>query len=34
MDVYTQGITAIRRCAHSKVVRQIMGIEEGKDDEK
>jgi hypothetical protein len=33
MDVYTQGITAIRRSAHSKVVRQIMGIEEGKDDE-
>src|SRR6185437_6620519 len=32
MDVYTQGITAIRRSAHSKVVRQIMGIEEGKDE--
>ena len=26
MDVYTQGITAIRRSAHSKVVRQIMGM--------
>ncbi|HZZ39931.1 MAG TPA: tyrosine-type recombinase/integrase [Acidobacteriaceae bacterium] len=33
MDVYTQGITAIRRTAHSRVVRQIMGTKEGVGDE-
>ena len=33
MDVYTQGITAIRRSAHSRVVRQIMGTAEGEGDE-
>ena len=33
MDVYTQGITAIRRTAHSRVVRQIMGMEGGEGDE-
>lgn len=33
MDVYTQGITAIRRTAHSRVVRQIMGTTEGDGDE-
>lgn len=33
MDVYTQGITAIRRTAHSRVVRQIMGKKEGEGDE-
>lgn len=32
MDVYTQGNTEIRRIAHSRVVRQIMGME-GEDDE-
>jgi len=33
MDVYTQGITAIRRSAHSRVVRQIMGTAEGEGNE-
>lgn len=33
MDVYTQGITAIRRSAHSRVVRQIMGTAENEGNE-
>lgn len=33
MDVYTQRITAIRRIAHSQMVRQIMGTAEDKGDE-
>lgn len=33
MDVYAQGTTEIRRSAHSRVVRQIMGMEGGEGDE-
>ncbi|HEV2465261.1 MAG TPA: site-specific integrase [Acidobacteriaceae bacterium] len=33
MDVYTQGITAIRRTAHSRVVRQIMGTSENEGND-
>ena len=33
MDVYTQGITAIRRSAHCRVARQVMGTVEGEGDE-
>ena len=33
MDVYTQGNTEIRRTAHSRVVRQIMGMEGDEDEE-
>ena len=33
MDVYTQAITEIKRDAHSRVVRQIMGNPETGDEE-
>ncbi len=33
MDIYTQGTMAIRRNAHSRVVRQLMGIEEEGNEE-
>jgi integrase len=33
MDVYTQGITQVKRNAHSRVVRQIMDVHEVGDDE-
>ena len=29
MDVYTQAVTEVKRTAHSRVVRQIMGEKEG-----
>ena len=34
MDVYTQAVTEVRRSAHSRVVRQIMGIAGGGGDER
>jgi integrase len=33
MDVYTQGVTEVKRNAHSRVVRQIMDVPEVGDDE-
>jgi len=33
MDVYTQAVTEVKRSAHSRVVRQIMDVKEGEDEE-
>jgi integrase len=33
MDVYTQAVTDVKRTAHSRVARQIMGTRSEKDDE-
>lgn len=32
MDVYTQGVTEVKRNAHSRIVRQIMDVPEVGDD--
>jgi integrase len=33
MDVYTQAVTDVKRTAHGRVARQIMGTRAEKDDE-